>query len=203
MIIWTMQPYEVYQKILEKGIFYCDPRLSFCLKGDDDFQRAYRWMIKQMENKFGPTKEKNCYPIWAWYRSHDYKHQHPDFRWVRDYPDEVCMELEIPEEQVLLSDFEGWHFVLNDWYYSDATSEVQWDRQEKWFDNLPKDRQQQIKEQSWQRIFDITPHKGEWTKNGDVVQACFWSINKEQVQKVWRLQKDKKVQLIKNSTQPK
>lgn len=142
MIIWTMQPYEVYQKILEKGIFYYDPQLSSCLKGDDDFQRAYRWMIKQMENKIDPAKEKNCYPIWDWYRSRDHKHQYPDFRWIRDFPDEVCIELEIPEERALLSDFEGWHFVLNDWYYSDATNQVQWNWQREWFDSLSKHCQQ-------------------------------------------------------------
>lgn len=52
-----------------------------------------------MIKRIGPSKESNAYPIWAWYRSHDYKHQRPDFRWARDYPDEVCMELEIPEEK--------------------------------------------------------------------------------------------------------
>ena len=48
------------------------------------------------------------------------------------------------------------------------------------------------------KTFEIT-----WEVNGDVVQACFWAIKKDQIRKVWRLQKGKKVQLIKNSTQPK
>ncbi|UOC07345.1 DUF3841 domain-containing protein [Lactobacillus johnsonii] len=88
-------------------------------------------------------------------------------------------------------------------YYSDAKSDEEWDCKEKWFDNLTVNQQQRVKEESWQRIFDITPRHGEWEVNGDVVQACFWAIKKDQIRKVWRLQKGKKVQLIKNSTQPK
>ena len=106
------------------------------------------------------------------------------------------MELKIPEEKVLLSDFDGWHYVLNDWYYSDAKNEKELDRKDEWFDKLPARKKQQVKEKSWQRIFDVTPRQGEWDANGESVQACFWSINKEQVQKVWRLQKGQKGQLI-------
>lgn len=188
---------------MDEGIFFCNPELSINLKDDHDFSRAYHWMIQQMIKQIGPSNKKDTYPIWAWYRSRDYQHRRPDFRWVKDYPDEVCIELEIPEKKVLLSDFQGWHFVLNDWYYSDAKSDEEWDCKEKWFDNLTVNQQQRVKEESWQRIFDITPRHGEWEVNGDVVQACFWAIKKDQIRKVWRLQKGKKVQLIKNSTQPK
>lgn len=145
MIVWTIQPYEVYQEILDEGCFYCDPRRSINLTGDLGFQHAYHWMIREMIKKIGPAEKKNCYPIWAWYRSHEYKHQHPDFRWGRDYQDEVCIELEIPETQVLLSDFNAWHFVLNDWFHSDAKNQNEWDCQNKWFENLPKEKQQQVK----------------------------------------------------------
>lgn len=201
MIVWTIQPYKIYQEILDSDSFYCNPKLSINLKDDVDFLRAYHWIIRQMIKRIGPSKESNAYPIWAWYRSHDYKHQRPDFRWVKDYPDEVCMELEIPEEEILLSDFQGWHFVLNDWYYSDAMNQDEWDSKDKWFNELPAKKQQLVKEKSWQRIFDVTPRHGEWDANGKSVQACFWSIEKKYIRKVWRLQKGKKVQLIKNSTQ--
>lgn len=203
MIVWTIQPFEVYQKILDKGCFYCDPNRSINLRDDLEFQHAYKWMIQQMVKKIGTADKMGAYPVWAWYRSHDYKHQRPDFRWTRDYPDEVCIEIEIPESQVLLSDFEGWHFVLNDWFYSDATSQEEWDRKEQWFDDLNANQQQRIKSESWQRIFDITPRHGEWKANGESVQACFWSIKKDQIRKVWRLQKGKKVRLIKKGTQLK
>lgn len=196
MIIWTIQPYTVYQELINNGYFYCDPKQSLNLKDDDNFRRAYRWMIHQMTAKIGPAPKKNCYPIWAWYRSDDYKHQRPDFRWVRTYSDEVCIELEISESKVLLSEFEAWHFVLNDWYYSPATSKEEWERTEQWFDSLPKEEQQKVKEKSWQRIFDITPRYGEWTRNDDCVQACFWSFQREQIRKVWHLKKGERVREI-------
>lgn len=185
MIVWTIQPYKVYQEILSIGRFCCNPKRSTNLKNDVNFSHAYRWMIKQMITKIGPAEKKECYPVWAWYRSHDYKHQRPDFRWNRDYEDEVCIELKILENCALLSDFEGWHFVLNDGFYSDTKNESEWELQDKQFENLPKEERQQVKEASWQKIFDITPRHGKWDKNGDSVQACFWSIEKEQICKVW------------------
>lgn len=196
MIIWTIQPYEVYQEILTTGTFYCDPSLSTNLKDDADFSRAYRWMIQQMIKKIGPSDQLNIYPIWAWYRSRDYTHQRPDFRWIRDYSDEVCIELDISDDKVLLSDFQGWHFILNDWYYSDAMNQDEWDRKDKWFDGLSAKQQQQEKEKSWQQIFDVTPRYGDWDANGEAVQACFWAIKKEQIRKVWRLKQGEKVRKI-------
>ena len=111
MIIWTIQPYSVYQQLKSKGQFYCDPEKSENLK-ENNFQVAYNWMIKQMKRrKILPPRDVKV-PLWAWYRR-DYKHVRPDFRWIRDSEIEVCMEINIPEEKVLLSDFEAWHFVLS------------------------------------------------------------------------------------------
>ena len=105
MIIWTIQPYSVYQQLESKGQFYCDPEKSENLK-ENNFQVAYNWMIKQMKRRqILPPKDVKV-PLWAWYRR-DYKHVRPDFRWVRDSEIEVCMEINIPEEKVLLSDFEA------------------------------------------------------------------------------------------------
>lgn len=187
MIMWTMQPYEVYQQLLTQGFFYSDPAKSNNLKLDAAFQRAYQWMTKQLAAKVERPSSLITTPIWAWYRSHDYLHQRPDFRWVRDYPDEVCIEFAIPDEQVLLSDFENWHFVLDDFYLGLATNEQEFEQENAWFNGLNVPQQQRVKEKSWQRIFDITPRTGDWTKNGDSVQGCFWLLKREQIRRVWRL----------------
>ena len=126
MIIWTQQPFKVYRKIITDGFYYCNPKLIPILQEDENFKRAYSWMIKEMHRRIGYPRQQNSYPIWGWYRSHDFKHQRPDFRWSKNYKNDVCIELDIPENQVLLSDFESWHFVLNNWYYSDATHEKEW-----------------------------------------------------------------------------
>ena len=195
MIMWTIQPYSVYQQLVKNGCFYCNPNKSANWK-DTDFRLAYQWMIKQLKAKVDLPYKQITTPLWAWYRSSNYHHQRPDFRWTRDYADEVCIEFEIPEKEVLLSDFEAWHFVLNNWYYSSATSEKEWEQDEKWFDNLSKREQQRIKEESWQRIFNITPQHGEWTRNGEIVQGCFWPLQLNQVRRVWRLTKGERVHEI-------
>ncbi len=96
MIVWTMRPYNVYLEIMDKGEFFCNLDLSINLKDDNDFLRAYHWMIQQMIKKIGVPSKGETYPIWTWYRSHDYKHQRPDFRWVRDY---ISEQIEMAEDK--------------------------------------------------------------------------------------------------------
>lgn len=45
MIMWTIQPYSVYQQLIKNGCFYRDPNKSENLN-ETDFQSAYQWMIK-------------------------------------------------------------------------------------------------------------------------------------------------------------
>lgn len=49
MKIWTIQAYEVYQKLLDQGYFYCDSKKSFNLNDDMNFSNAYHWMTREEE----------------------------------------------------------------------------------------------------------------------------------------------------------
>lgn len=201
MIIWTIQPYSVYQELVAKGHFYCDPNKSCNLK-EPDFQAAYAWMIAQLKAKVGlPPNDQIQTPIWAWYRARAFSHTRPDFREHRDYADQVCLELELDDSQVLLSDFDSWHFVLGDSYFAPASNEQEWEELNAWFDGLTKKDQQAVKEASWQQIFDITPSHDPWTLNGAYVQACFWQLELSQVRKVWRMKKGEKVREFKLNTE--
>lgn len=196
MIIWTIQPYAVFEKVMTAGAFFCDPQKSRKLTDDgENFLQAYQWMIKEMRQRIGEPPKAGAYPIWAWYRSRDFRHQRPDFRWIRDYANEVCIELELPDKAVLLSDYEGWHFVLNNWYYSAMTGKEQLRQDDLWLAKIPPLERPELKETSWQKIFDITPRLGR-DQNGEMVQACFWGLYKSQIRKVWHLQAGKKVSLI-------
>lgn len=194
MIVWTVQPYSVYQQLQQQQIFSCDLRQSQNLQVEE-FRVAYSWMIKQMIKQIGLPPAGVTHPIWAWYRW-DFQHKHPDFRTMRDYDDQVCLELEMPDEQALLSDFDAWHTVLNDFYNSCVTNEEEFEAEFAWFENLPLKQQEQVKRKSWQHIFDVTPRRGKWTQNGDFVQACFWQIHMHQVRKVWRMKRGRKVTLM-------
>lgn len=171
--MWTNQPYCVYQQLKRDGTFNCDPHKSILLE-EVNFQNAYQWMIDQMKSKVGDSPKNVKAPIWAWYRSKNYQHCRPDFRWAQDYEDEVCMEIDIPEKQVLLSEFEEWHFVLSNSYLAPATNYEEYQRLNDWFESLTPEKQQRVKEKSWQQIFDITIRRqDERTMNGEMVQECF------------------------------
>lgn len=138
-----MQPYEVYQQLKSQGYFFSDPNKSRLLEYEE-FDKAYQWMIEQMKLKIGMPPKGVKTPIWAWYKR-NYKHKRPDFRWVRDFDDEVCIEFEIPDDEVLLSDFMAWHFVLGDFCYSQIDDEKESKRFDDWFDSLPISEQKKLR----------------------------------------------------------
>ena len=112
-------------------------------------------------------------------------HQKPDLRRIefRTCPGpQVCIELEIPDQDVLLSDEERWHIVLNDGYYGDAKTEVEMDKEDAWFKGLPQDEQEQLKKKSWEKIFNVRPsYEDSLERRGCYIQATFWELRMEQV----------------------
>ena len=105
------------------------------------------------------------------------------------------LTLEIPESDVLLSDFDLWHIVLNGGYL--ATSEAE----DEAFDSelaaagvplagpYPGPFMARV-EQSWQRVFDLdrTGVDPAWHGSTDErgVQATLWQVRASQVRKVER-----------------
>ena len=50
MILWTMQPEEVYQQIMQNGVYICDPaRMNM-----PEFTEMYDWLTGHMRTKIGP-----------------------------------------------------------------------------------------------------------------------------------------------------
>lgn len=182
MRVWTMQPIEVWEQFERDGVFHCDENLS---ENGEDFKDSYAWMIEQMDKRM-EHPDGVVLPMWAWYR-YDWKNKKPDLRQTGfGYKGEktVCIELEIPESELLLSDFNAWHFVLNHSWYDDSTNEEEWDQLHDWYDKLPGDVRHQLCLESWQKIFNIEPMKSEWANNGAYVQATFWELKREYVKKV-------------------
>lgn len=56
---------------------------------------------------------------------------------------------------VLLSNEDMWHIVLNDGYYSDCSNEREVEIEDRWFENLPPDKQIAVKVKSWEKILNI------------------------------------------------
>lgn len=111
MLVWTIQPYEVWEKLQNDGLLYgTGPDLV-----DEYWQWriAYEWMAGQMERRIGPRLD--IYPLWAWYQWKDATHRKPDLRspgHLVPGTRGVRLACEIPNDQILLSDFVYWHSAL-------------------------------------------------------------------------------------------
>ena len=121
------------------------------------------------------SKPKNVsYPLWAWYKTYG-ENKKPDRRksLFREYDHlDTILELEIPENKVFLTDFDDWHYVINDFPYQ---------TDEEYEENPDWEPSQEEKEKSWEVIFDL--------KNKDFIQACVWEIKPEEVIKYHSLRK--------------
>ena len=115
MILWTIQPKSTLDIIKEKGVFTCDTNKSEWYNSSNEFHRAYDWLVKEMDNKGIYHPKGLQLPLWAWHTI-EYKHQKPDY-YEMGFGEEgdelVCIEFEIPDNEVLLSDFDNWSLMVN------------------------------------------------------------------------------------------
>ena len=182
-----MQPAELYEQIMQDGYFHFDGSKIEEDAWIYDYKPSYDWLVDEMKKRIGQPPNGIKYPVWAWY-IHYSQHKKPDLRraeYGRKGEQMVCMEIDIPDEQVVLSDEELWHFVLGNWYLSKATCKKDYDRDMKWFDKLSDDNKNKAITDSWQTIFDIEPFDNKWFIKGRFVQATFWELKAEQIIKVW------------------
>lgn len=180
MKLWTIQPVEVYGEILEKGYYICDQSKAENAK---DFADSYKWMVRQMDKRGISHPDNATSPVWAWH-TYNWRQHQPDLRegghGCRGEKS-VCLELEVPDEEVLLSDFDEWCIVLNKWYIDDSTNEEEYDEFFEEFDKLPPKEQKILKEASWEKVFDLTEMNTEWRTRGRWIQATFWILKKEYI----------------------
>ena len=195
MYLWSIQEENVWELIQDTGIYRCDPYKSDMLKPMQDeqigkalepqFENAYEWLAEQMEKRVGPKPAGVRFPVWAWYQ-YSWKRK-PDLRkerWSNGSSGErmVCMELDVPDDLVLLSDFNAWHFVLNRWPISDSEEES--DQIHEYLDHAGKAEADAFLLDNWKRARDITPSENNWIRRGEDVQATFWELKREYVKKV-------------------
>ena len=179
MKLWTIQPPEVLNIINKTGEFACDPSLS---ENYVDFKNAYEWITHKMNEKnVVCIGTKPTLPLWAWH-TYDWKNSCPDLDLVgrTDRPN-LCIEFEMPDNQVLLSDFTAWHDVLNNWYSDNGMSEAEWLENQTAYAKLSPAEKEQTKIESWNKVFDISPFENKWITRGRFVQATFWKLTKDMI----------------------
>ena len=138
-----------------------------------------------MRKRIGPPPEGVSYPVWAWYQWRKDRRK-PDLRWERWHCTPTGakfyrLEVEIPDKQVLLSDFDEWHGPLNDGLIADT--EEEYDELYRIYDSLSPDAKAEMRAKNWERVFDISSVHNEWMVRGESIQATFWELRKEQVRK--------------------
>lgn len=182
MVLWTIQPEAVYQELLETGVYRCD----FQQSPMNYWKKQYDWLVEQMKKRIGKSPDGVSYPVWAWYQWEG-KRKKPDLRrerWGNGWKGErfACMEIEIPDEAVLLSDFDAWSIILLNGLLS--LSEEEDNVLEQSYNALSKEARSEMKSRNWEGAFDLSPIDNSWMRRGETIQATFWELRKEQVRKV-------------------
>jgi hypothetical protein len=168
---------ERFTALQADGVLLPDPMRIM----EENFRPAYEWMSARMLERL-PSPSTAAWPLWAWawYDGFDVSPPH-------ERNDEfVVLEFRKPAEEVLLSEFQSWHFALNNWYLPDervadggeAESDAFYSEIEAlglpgWQAHYPDDVQARV-EESWTRTLDVR-------QTDDVVQAVFFSLSIDEV----------------------
>lgn len=191
MRLWTIQPYHVYELMQRERIYRCESKKSENLEIGTEFVNAYQWISDEMRKRIGNTPKGVEYPVWAWYL-YEGKNSRPDMRHsdVRVSQKSVLWEIEIPSSEVLLTDFDNWHFVLNNWinynanYKGSITAEEREEavnKEDEFYNSLSEKEKELYKRKSWEQII-CTPET-----SLSYVQATFWELKASQIKKTWIL----------------
>lgn len=174
MRIWTTQTIFFWNQLQEQGVIHCNTSKSW---GAIDFKEAYDWMAAQMTNRIGPAPEGVDYPIWGWQQVGCYKKEyHGRLSDCGGDDDEfVFITADIPDNLVLLSDFDDWHCVLN---------HIHTDFQRR--KSEPDEEAAIIR--SWDAIFDLN-RRGRYIRHrrNRTIQATFWELRLEWVSATARI----------------
>jgi len=187
MRLWTIQTIDFYEELNENKIITVKQSYT-----EKNFIDSYNWMIEKMVQKIGNRSENN-FPIWAWYQYQSKQKRKPDLRHSVFFPKGtkgVRIEIEKDQKDVVLSDFELWHYPLNKWFIGEnEKSAIAFENEisklglnQFKFDSYPQKIKLKIIE-SWDKIFDLKFDDPYYTQpeNDKCLQATFWEIRKEEI----------------------
>jgi hypothetical protein len=165
----------MWERLQAEGGLWVDPSQPGFMEGMADHRGAYDWLREQMSLRVPGYTGR--YPWWAYEEPKPnlrrFRHQlNPGARFVR-------LELAVPAEEVLLSGYSDWHFVLNRWFLAVTEEE-----QAAWFAemdalkrdcgvdpystaSLPEPWETRLRA-SWEVMFDV-----ETRRHLNTVQATF------------------------------
>ena len=191
--LWTIQEYSFYEKLLADQVIY--PYYSGHL--DRYLIHGYQWLIQQMNARIGCSSHYASCPIWAWYQWRSSTRKRPDLRSSGHFAKgtkAVRIEFQKKRHEILLSDFELWHFPYSFKSYIpySPVDEIEFEEKLKnlglentEFYQLPQKIKQEIKT-SWQHCFNLNFYNADYYNITEKksIQATFWSLSLDEVIKV-------------------
>lgn len=178
---WTIMERSTWQSLTTDVVLTC-PLEKAC--NDPTFQQAYEWMRTSMSEAGLPAPTSGLTPWWCWVRRES-DHPQPYSEDVRCLSDPVVLQLSIPADEVALSCFDLWHFVLNRAYVSASEDDdADFDRCLEVVENhsanaaLLEDRLRG----SWQAIFQLDQCQVDMRPFlSRSIQGCFWGLKQSYV----------------------
>ena len=147
---------------------------------DKEFIAAYEWMMEQMKSRIvDDFPFPGCYPIWVWCKWEGNKKYPPantlTYERMENPGGIYRVALNIPDNIILLSNFDTWHAVLNNIYL--AKTEEELDKDDWTEEEIIK---------SWENIFNISDVSlnALWGPNELTIQGTVWQISADMVVKV-------------------
>ncbi|CAE7359165.1 EXOSC7 [Symbiodinium natans] len=195
--VWSNQSPAAYEAAQELGAFRASPEhlenKDFC---NPD---SYNFMARELETRVGPCPPEvvdtwnerggsgTPSPVWVWlqYESRAKPAYVPNASCCGRRS--ICIEAEINRGDVLGSQFGAFHHVLNDCMI--PLTEEEDDELRKLKDTEPE-RWQELKVQSWQRIFDLDWQGEEYClQRADAaqIQGVLWQLPMPAVQRARRI----------------
>lgn len=172
MIIWAIITQDTYNKLRKGSSVFCmieDSPWGKTMSSVTGYQFVARYMERK-SGKFAPAV--GAVPFIGWVRyPGDESHPDPkdDFLYKSGM---VYVELDVPEEEVLLSNALAWSAMMYGEYYPISNDPDTLDAELDRFQKLDFFTQTLQIKQSWARAFQIDPYT-------DFVLGSFWTIEPE------------------------
>lgn len=198
MILWTIQHHSAYENLQKIGILRANEDYLFC---ENDFLYAYDWMSEKMISAGITPPSGVQYPIWAWYQWEG-KRKRRDMReggHATRGEKIVQLTIEVDDQDVMLSDFDLFHYPLNRWYLPiDEKDDSEFEKRYGSFGysyhdlsdlDIQADDMKQLRSEiisSWDRVFLLEKEDSGWLygqNEGKSIQATFWELRLDQVVK--------------------
>ena len=201
MLLYTFISKQEYKELKKEGFLICNHSTKEAKRHIYDWRMAYDFMANKLEQKYSkdhfPYDIK--YPRWAYYMWEG-KRNLSNMNKLMETETGYFLVINIPKEQVLLSDFDNWHYCLNKWYLPKSEQdfnifEEMCDKHKINYTHLfdidnPSEYEQNLQNMvisSWDNIFDLEFPNMVVEGNERSVQACFWVLYDNQIVKELKL----------------